>query len=151
MEHIGHLQARAFVFNEKARCVSFVLACFGVGLGPLGGLACAAEAWLGGLSGTFGDARKRWRTPLVSAIWGAGLSAPETQHEPPGIADPSGDLLDIPEEAKNETNTLAISLKHLWGGSCTQKGWRTPLESAIWDARVLASDGSETTPSNRRS
>ena len=110
MESFGnYLQARAFLFNEKARCVSFVLACFGVGLGPLGGLACAAEAWLGGLSGTFGDARKRWRTPLVSAIWGAGLSAPETQHEPPGIADPSGDLLDIPEEAENETNTLSIS------------------------------------------
>ena len=69
-------------FNEKAWCVSFVLACFGVGLGPLGatwGQACVAEAWWGGLSGTFGDARKRWRTPPVYAIWGARSSASETQ------------------------------------------------------------------------
>ena len=72
-------EKRARAFNEKARCVSLVLACSGVDLGPLGGQACAAEAWLGGLSGTFGDARKRWRTPPVSAILGADLSAPESQ------------------------------------------------------------------------
>ena len=65
-------------FNEKARWVSVVLACFGSAWGHLG-----PGLWCGGLAGrasdTFGDARKRWRTPLVSAIWGAGLSASETQ------------------------------------------------------------------------